>query len=157
MKKLTLLLSAAVALGASGSAMADSQNLIVDGTIQSVCTLSVDDQQVIELEDVSWQKVADITGACNSGSANVQVSYLFTDFNDGDNFAKFLHESANPSEYIGYRARVLTNNGVFPVIGNPYTNSQGNGTTYQLEFEPQGSSSNIAGNYTTELTVSVMP
>ncbi|MCC5878438.1 MAG: hypothetical protein JJU03_00880 [Idiomarina sp.] len=159
MKKLTLLLSAAVALAAGSSAMASqhSQDLIVDGTIQSVCTLTVGPQNVIALENNSWQTVADIAGACNNGSQHVRVTYLFTDFNDGDNFAKFKHNNAALNEFVGYKARVLTNAGVTPVIGNPYTNNQGNGVAYALQFEPQGSSANVAGNYTTQLTVSVMP
>lgn len=157
MKKLTLALSAAAALAVSGSVMAqDSQDIVVDGLIASNCTLSVDNQNVIILDNNTWQQVADITGACNSGSQFVDVLYTFTAFGDGSNpEAKFMHSNGN--DFVGYRARVTTPNGVEPILQTPYLAVQGNNVPTALEFEPQGDSMDLAGDYTTEVTINVVP
>lgn len=159
MKKLTLALSAAVALAASGSAMAASQQVTVDGTIPSVCTLVVDQGGAIALANNSWQHVADVTGSCNSGQQNVEVRYTHDDYDNGSGAAAFRHTSFN-SEFITYQARVTPPGGTSPVtipIGVTFPLSQGNGQVHALEFSPQGSASNIAGNYQTIMTIEVLP
>lgn len=161
MKKLTLLLSAAVAMGITGSALAaqhDTQDLTVLGSVLEVCTLTVANQQAIDLDDDGWQNVAQITGACNSGQQNVNVVYTFTAHNNqsGDGFAYFKRSGpgGGTNDFVGYLSQVLNPNGVRPILHNNYPVPQDNGVPHWLQFKPdQGN--HIAGDYDTQLTINV--
>ena len=159
MKTLTLALGAAVALAASGAAMAQSQTLTVDGTIPSVCTLVVDQGPAIALENNNWQHVADVTGECNSGSNFVEVQYTHDFYDNGSGFASFRHNT-DTSELITFEARVTPPGGTSPFlipVGMTFPISQGNGVLHELEFSPHGSTSNLAGGYNTIMTINVVP
>lgn len=159
MKKLTLAVSAAVALAASGSAMAQNSGVLeVTGSIPSYCTLNISNIGGFDLLLNDWQDVAEVTGTCNSGLPNVLVEYT-AQIEDQNNpgFAAFEHENA--LDWISFDGRVAPPGGgtVTPVGLSTYGVQQVNGSAHDVSFRPYGANTNVAGNYQTDILIEVYP
>lgn len=159
MKKLTLALSAAVALAASGSVIAqDSGTLQVFGSVPAYCTVDIQQAGSIDLILNDWQKVGEVLGTCNSGLPTLVVRYTAQNGNSGGTAAAFVHDDGDA--WIEFQGRVTPPGGTtepFMVGLSPYDIAQLNGGSHDVEFNPAGVATDKAGNYQTDFLIEVFP
>lgn len=162
MKKLAVVLGVSAALSMGAAMAADTDTLIVTGTINPFCTLDLNDAFAFDITDSSDQQVAEVGVWCNDGRASTNIVY-----DVGGAGANGFRLDSDNTVFIAYNGRVDVPGGgpvAIPPTGGAQNVTQpaGSGAGFvhsysDVYFAPMVDGSEAAGNYTATIVISVNP
>lgn len=162
MKKLAVVLGVSAALSMGAAVAADTETLIVTGTINPYCLLDLNDAFSFDITDDSEQQVAEVGVWCNDGRSSTNIVY-----DVGGAGANGFRLDSDNSIFIAYNGRVDVPGGgpvAIPPTGGaqnvtqPAGSGLGFGYAYSdVYMAPIVDGSEWAGNYTATVVISVNP
>lgn len=161
MKKLAVVLGVSAALSMGAAMAADTDTLIVTGTITPSCSLDLNDAFAFDITDISEQQVAEVGVWCNDGRANTAVEY-----DVGGAGANGFRLDSDNTIFIAYNGRVdvpgggpvaIPPNGGAQNVTQPTGSGAGGHLYSDVYFAPIVDGSEWAGDYTATVVISVNP